>query len=100
MFVPNPTIRKTSAIVKSICHILMFNVLDSKAKKKKNVHSEIANETSEIADEENILQPASKISKEDFKIIKVIGRGTFGKVFMVKKRDTEKPYAMKVLKKA
>jgi serine/threonine protein kinase len=30
----------------------------------------------------------------------VIGRGTFGKVFMVKKRDTEKPYAMKVLKKA
>jgi len=48
---------------------------------------------------ENILQPSCKITKDDFKIIKVIGRGTFGKVFMVKKRDNEQPYAMKVLKK-
>jgi len=29
----------------------------------------------------------------------VIGRGTFGKVYMVKKVDTEEVYAMKVLKK-
>ena len=48
---------------------------------------------------ENILQPQSKISKDDFKIVKVIGRGTFGKVFMVKKKDTMQVYAMKVLKK-
>jgi serine/threonine protein kinase len=39
------------------------------------------------------------ISKEDFKILKVIGRGSFGKVFLVKKKDTLKVYAMKVLKK-
>lgn len=32
--------------------------------------------------------------------MKVIGRGTFGKVFMVKKKDTMQVYAMKVLKKA
>lgn len=48
---------------------------------------------------ENLLRPAVKISKEDFKIIKVIGRGTFGKVFMVKKKDSDQIYAMKVLKK-
>ena len=30
----------------------------------------------------------------------MIGRGSFGKVFMVKKRDTGIVYAMKVLKKA
>lgn len=48
---------------------------------------------------ENLLSPRQKISKDDFKIIKVIGRGTFGKVFMVKKKDNEKTYAMKVLKK-
>lgn len=57
------------------------------------------NETSELGQAENILSPTSKISKEDFKIIKVIGRGTFGKVFMVKKIDTQMVYAMKVLKK-
>jgi len=31
--------------------------------------------------------------------LKVIGRGTFGKVYMVKKNGTEDIYAMKVLKK-
>ena len=46
-----------------------------------------------------MLSPRQKISKDDFKIIKVIGRGTFGKVFMVKKKDSDKIYAMKVLKK-
>ena len=33
------------------------------------------------------MGPQIKIDKDDFKIIKVIGRGTFGKVFMVKKKD-------------
>jgi serine/threonine protein kinase len=31
--------------------------------------------------------------------MKVIGRGTFGKVFMVRKKDNNIIYAMKVLKK-
>ena len=58
------------------------------------------NETNENSGStENILNPSLKISKDDFKIIKVIGRGTFGKVFMVRKRDNNNLYAMKVLKK-
>jgi hypothetical protein len=40
-----------------------------------------------------------EISIEDFKIIKVIGRGSFGKVYLVRKRDDDKVYAMKTLKK-
>jgi serine/threonine protein kinase len=40
-----------------------------------------------------------KISKDDFHIIKVVGRGGFGKVYMVKKRSNGKTYAMKVLSK-
>jgi len=48
---------------------------------------------------ENLLDSKAKISKDDFRIIKVIGRGTFGKVFMVKKKDDSIVYAMKVLKK-
>ena len=36
---------------------------------------------------------------EDFKIIKVIGRGSFGKVYMVEKKSDGKIFAMKTLKK-
>ncbi len=36
---------------------------------------------------------------EDFDIIKVIGRGSFGKVYLVKKKDDGNYYAMKTLKK-
>ena len=41
----------------------------------------------------------SKVTEADFSILKVIGKGSFGTVFMVKKKDTGKPYAMKVLDK-
>ncbi|KAF2115790.1 kinase-like domain-containing protein [Lophiotrema nucula] len=36
---------------------------------------------------------------EDFEILKLIGKGTFGQVFQVRKRDTLRIYAMKVLSK-
>ncbi|KAL8895282.1 MAG: hypothetical protein Q9192_003734 [Flavoplaca navasiana] len=36
---------------------------------------------------------------EDFQILKLIGRGTFGQVFLVRKKDTQRLYAMKVLSK-
>ncbi|CDW73224.1 protein kinase 2 [Stylonychia lemnae] len=39
------------------------------------------------------------VSKDDFQILKVIGRGSFGKVFLVKKRKSGQLFAMKVLKK-
>ena len=42
---------------------------------------------------DNILAP------ENFETIKIIGRGNFGKVCLVKKKGTEHLYAMKILKK-
>ena len=36
---------------------------------------------------------------DDFEILKLIGKGTFGQVFQVRKRDTKRIYAMKVLSK-
>ncbi|PHH90798.1 hypothetical protein CDD83_2597 [Cordyceps sp. RAO-2017] len=35
----------------------------------------------------------------DFEILKLIGKGTFGQVYQVRKRDTRRIYAMKVLQK-
>eukprot|EP00347_Sterkiella_histriomuscorum_P001664 403371145 len=75
--------------------------------KKSNRQSDnlaILSETQDLSQaisSEDLLSPQSqnRISKDDFKIVKVIGRGTFGKVFMVQKKDTQQVYAMKVLKK-
>jgi serine/threonine protein kinase len=36
---------------------------------------------------------------KDFELIKVIGKGSFGKVMLVRKKDTRSLYAMKVLNK-
>jgi serine/threonine protein kinase len=36
---------------------------------------------------------------EDFEVLKLIGKGTFGQVFQVRKKDTLRIYAMKVLSK-
>ena len=42
---------------------------------------------------------SSSLGPSDFIIEKLLGKGTFGKVFLVCKKDTGAPYAMKVLKK-
>lgn len=39
------------------------------------------------------------VSVNDFELIKVIGKGSIGKVFLVRKKDTHVIYAMKVLRK-
>lgn len=36
---------------------------------------------------------------EDFQILRLIGKGTFGQVYQVRKKDTKRIYAMKVLSK-
>lgn len=41
-----------------------------------------------------------KVTIDDFDLLKVLGRGAFGKVMQVRKKDTGKIYAMKVLKKS
>ncbi|KAL1405855.1 Serine/threonine-protein kinase [Vanrija albida] len=39
------------------------------------------------------------LKPSDFEFLKLIGRGTFGRVFQVRKKDTKRIYAMKVLSK-
>ena len=58
---------------------------------------ETANELAQTC--ENLLRPNKKINLTDFELIKVVGRGSFGKVYLVKRNGTENYYAMKKLKK-
>ncbi|KAK8806980.1 hypothetical protein WA158_003739 [Blastocystis sp. Blastoise] len=49
---------------------------------------------------QDIKDDNKTITVKDFEILKVIGKGSFGKVFQVRKKDSGKIYAMKVLKKS
>ncbi|SPQ18312.1 c5c55abb-1447-43e1-a2db-722251b4da56 [Thermothielavioides terrestris] len=50
---------------------------------------------------ESFFQRAEKkhFGPEDFQILRLIGKGTFGQVYQVRKKDTKRIYAMKVLSK-
>lgn len=48
---------------------------------------------------EETQQKTGRVTKKDFKMISVIGKGSYGKVLLVKKNDTGELYALKVLKK-
>ena len=58
-------------------------------KKIKQYESDIAEKSKETG----------TVSVKDFKTLKVIGKGSYGKVLLVEKIDTKKIYALKVLKK-
>eukprot|EP01114_Cavostelium_apophysatum_P000508 TRINITY_DN1045_c0_g1_i1.p1 TRINITY_DN1045_c0_g1~~TRINITY_DN1045_c0_g1_i1.p1 ORF type:complete len:412 (-),score=123.08 TRINITY_DN1045_c0_g1_i1:231-1466(-) len=46
-----------------------------------------------------LTQNNQRVTKDDFELLNVIGKGSFGKVMQVKKKDDGKIYAMKVLRK-
>jgi len=46
-----------------------------------------------------VQKEVERVTLEDFDLLTVIGRGSFGKVLQVRKKDTGKIYALKVLKK-
>ena len=51
-------------------------------------------------DKEKLTEYTSKkLTVNDFTTLKVIGKGSYGKVLLVQKNDDQKIYAMKVLKK-
>jgi serine/threonine protein kinase len=64
----------------------------------------IEQEKEEVAiDETTVNPPGCKVGPIDFDLLKVLGKGGYGKVFQVRKKDghdKDKLYAMKVLKKA
>ncbi|KAG9283175.1 RAC-alpha serine/threonine-protein kinase [Astyanax mexicanus] len=49
--------------------------------------------------EMSLAKPRLRVTMHDFEYLKLLGKGTFGKVILVKERASGKYYAMKILKK-
>jgi serine/threonine protein kinase len=71
--------------------------------KDKLVEADFDDFSEEKARQILVVDPAgkasNKVSVNDFTMLKVLGKGSFGKVVMVEKKDTGNIYAMKILKK-
>ena len=53
-----------------------------------------------LFDEETINKLTNnKVTLDDFLMLNVIGKGSYGKVLLVRKKDDQMEYAMKILKK-
>lgn len=46
------------------------------------------------------INPSSTMTIDDFTLLKLIGKGSYGKVMLVKKKDDGIIYAIKALRKA
>lgn len=61
---------------------------------------DVKDDTANEWDDPILYSPSKeKVTKDDFDILNLIGKGSFGKVLQVRKKDTGKIYAMKVLRK-
>ncbi|KFA67945.1 hypothetical protein S40285_09606 [Stachybotrys chlorohalonatus IBT 40285] len=49
---------------------------------------------------EYVENRAGKLKIEDFELLKLVGKGSFGKVMKVRKKDTNRIYALKTIRKA
>ncbi|DAA79617.1 TPA_exp: putative Protein kinase [Trichophyton benhamiae CBS 112371] len=49
---------------------------------------------------EYVETQTNKLNVDDFELLKVVGKGSFGKVMQVRKKDTHRIYAMKIIRKA
>ena len=61
-----------------------------------NTNNTTTNDTSTLDDFQNAIL---KLSYNDFELLKLLGRGSFGEVLLVRLKANKKLYAMKVLDK-
>ena len=62
-------------------------------------NNEIINSSTTLSSPTQSQSPSNSISIEDFQVLKLLGKGSFGKVLLVKYLNNNNIYAMKILKK-
>jgi len=65
----------------------------------KDVFDDEVNDAQQAKVTGQLIETKDKVKPDDFDFLKVIGRGSFGKVMQVRKKDNGEIFAMKILKK-
>jgi len=99
---------KERALTKAMARLqTREDVLQRKKALAAEAHDSDAEETTGGGDDDKkgddkvtqLIDSTEKVRLEDFELLKVLGRGSFGKVMQVRKKTDGKVYAMKILKK-
>jgi len=99
---------KERALTKAMARLqTREDILQRKKALAAEAHDSDAEETAAAGDDDKkgdnkvtqLIDSTEKVSLVDFELLKVLGRGSFGKVMQVRKKTDGKVYAMKILKK-
>ncbi|XP_046858995.1 RAC-alpha serine/threonine-protein kinase-like [Xenia sp. Carnegie-2017] len=87
-----------TTIVERLFHVDTNNEREDWLQCIKNVSEKILEKAKSLPDQAHATA-GKKMTLEDFTILKVLGKGTFGKVMLAKQKATNELFALKVLKK-
>ncbi|XP_017538077.1 STKc_SGK domain-containing protein [Pygocentrus nattereri] len=80
-------------------HICQHSQVDSFLKIDENQNEEIGRDQFCLTSPRSSLAEETQIKPSDFDYLKIIGKGSFGKVLLARHKETEQYYAVKVLQK-
>jgi len=75
-----------------------YDYFSQQAPCSQQCHEDAAMKYEELVSETQ--QRTGSVTKKDFQMLSVIGKGSYGKVLLVKKKDSGKLFAIKILKKS
>ena len=85
---------------KSCFEVVANNIKSKFSPRNKQKSGHGSNEIKTNDDQERLINsPKPEMSVENFEFLKVLGRGTFGKVLLCREKSSDQLYAMKILKK-
>ncbi len=87
------TLKRATAIEDDVAEVQQFDIA--------NIDEEhFAQDPMAIEIAEEIKRVSQRINIRDFKLLKVLGRGAFGKVVLVEHKEDNRLFALKTLRKA
>ncbi|KAI9908034.1 hypothetical protein PsorP6_003391 [Peronosclerospora sorghi] len=85
--------------LKDNIRVAPFNVYTVAEQRRSVVLQDVDDEEEEELEDERSKQPSGKVSLKHFDVLRMIGKGSFGKVLLVRKKHTSQLFAVKILSK-
>uniref|UniRef100_M4BAS1 Protein kinase domain-containing protein n=1 Tax=Hyaloperonospora arabidopsidis (strain Emoy2) TaxID=559515 RepID=M4BAS1_HYAAE len=81
------------------CQKAPLNALTSFEERRSVVLQDIDDDNEELELENSSRRRSNKVSLKEFDVLRMIGKGSFGKVLLVRKKHTSELFAVKILRK-